>query len=292
MKNETALAKQPEQHFTDEQIDTIKRAVAPTATDHELKIFLAAAERSGLDPFQKHIYFIKDKSGRFYIHADVHGLQARAEGYPDYRGIEEAVVYEHDEFVVDQDSQKIIKHVSNPFKAGRPVGAWCRVTREGMKPFFTIVHFSEYTKGGGQFPNNWDKMPRVMIDKVAKSVCLRKAFPKKFSGIYGPEEIEHLKAGGSIDGETSVDGQFKTKTERLTEKLMEREAPPEVDPNQVDLEEAIARAKMASASPELAPAVDSMNAPGDVPQPVIEADEEYMQSLLNSEPPQSKGKKK
>jgi hypothetical protein len=57
-------------------------------------------------------------------------------------------------------------------------------------PFYVEVYLKEYLKpqSPGQKPGPWQTMPRVMIQKVAESSALRRAF--SVSGLYCPEEID------------------------------------------------------------------------------------------------------
>lgn len=192
------------QHWNAEQIALIKRTVAPDSTDDELKMFLHVAAQAGLDPLQRQVYFIKrrskkkDRNGeeilrdgkpvweeKVTIQAGVDGLQARALRMPDCEGIRSATVYAKDEFLIDRKTGEIIKHESNPFTAGEPVGAWAIVEREGKRPFSVIVRMSEYRDTSPM----WKNKPGVMIDKVARSTALRRAYPENFGGIYDPAEM-------------------------------------------------------------------------------------------------------
>jgi phage recombination protein Bet len=176
------------QAWTPEQRALIKKTCAPDASDDELSMYLHVAAQSGLDPLRRQLHFMKVK-GRVTFIADVNGLQERAAKEADFRGLLHAVVYEKDEFLIDQKTGEVVKHASNPFNAGKPIGAWAVVFREGMRPFVSTVRFEEYRNGNPL----WNSMPSVMIDKCAKSTVLRLAYPGRFGGIYDKAEIREEK---------------------------------------------------------------------------------------------------
>jgi hypothetical protein len=67
---------------------------------------------------------------------------------------------------------------------GEDLIGWCRVFRKDMAhAFYVEVYEKEYTTG----KNLWQTKPRIMIQKVAESSCLRRAF--SVSGLYCPEEM-------------------------------------------------------------------------------------------------------
>jgi phage recombination protein Bet len=202
MDNVTALApRAPVMEWTAEQRDLIKRTVAPEATNDELAMFLHIAAKAGLDPLQKQVWFVK-RSGRVAIQAGVDGLQARALRMPDCEGITSAVVYEKEDFIFDKAKGEVIRHQSNPFGAqGQLVGAWGIVRRKGKTPFVALIRYSEYADSNSPL---WRSKPAVMLEKVARSTALRRAYPEDFGGIYDPAEMgkdaspEAMKA---IEGE-------------------------------------------------------------------------------------------
>jgi phage recombination protein Bet len=184
--------------FTRDQRDLIKRTVAPDATDDELAMFLHVAAKSGLDPLQRQIWFVKRKQNvgtkdnprwedRVTIQAGVGGLEARAAREPDYEGMTYGVVCAKDDFQFDATTSMVTKHTYNPFAdRGAIMGAWCIVRRRGMLPFPAMVRFSEYNDERSFL---WKGKPAVMIEKVARSTALRRAYPEALSGIYAPEEL-------------------------------------------------------------------------------------------------------
>lgn len=191
--------------WSNEQRDLIKRTCAPGSTDDELAMFLHVAARSGLDPLRRQLHFTKI-GGRIAFIADVNGLQARAAKEADFEGILHAVVYEGDEFSVDEVQGAVLKHTHNPFKATKPLGAWAVVRRRGMLPFLSIVRFAEYLN-----PNNplWNSKPAVMIDKCAKSTALRLAYPEQLGSIYDEAEL------GKEERELNAPPESNTRTEQV-----------------------------------------------------------------------------
>jgi phage recombination protein Bet len=197
--NVTHLA--PISEWTPEQKALIKRTVAKDCSDDELAMFLHVAAKSGLDPLLKQIHCLK-VGGRLAFIADINGLQARAARQPDYEGIDHAVVFEKDEFLVDQKTGEILKHVSNPFTGGKPVGAWAVVHRKGMRPFRSMVKFSEYSSGNNPL---WASKPGVMIDKVAKSTAYRLAYPEEFGQLYERAEFDRATTDDAEPRPTAKD---------------------------------------------------------------------------------------
>lgn len=213
--------------FTTEQRALIKRTVAPTATDDELAMFLHIAGVSGLDPLRKQIHFIK-VSGRVYTVADVNGLQARAAREPDFEGLLHAVVFENDEFAVDNTTGQVVKHTTNPLKGGKILGAWATVHRKGKLPFTSVVRLTEYVNTANGL---WATKPAVMIDKVAKSTALRLAYPEQLGGIYEAAELDQAEkdvtpTGGPVVSRTEeVKGAIKTQLAARQSRLVIVDAP-------------------------------------------------------------------
>jgi hypothetical protein len=71
--------------LTQEQAALIRRTVTAHLSDDEHALFIEAAQRSGLDPFARHIYPLR-KEGQFTIQCTIDGLRLSAERTGSYRG--------------------------------------------------------------------------------------------------------------------------------------------------------------------------------------------------------------
>lgn len=170
-----------------DQIELIKNTVAKGATDNELQLFIAVANRTGLDPFTHQIHFVKrrtwNKDKKCYeevgsIQTGVDGYRAVAARSGEHAGTDDA------EIVEDKD--------------GLPVKATVKVYRMiggEARSFTATARFSEYAQkfekdGKSELMGQWKKMPFLMISKCAEALALRKAFPNDLSGIYSDEEMQ------------------------------------------------------------------------------------------------------
>jgi phage recombination protein Bet len=175
---ETQLAKQIT--FTDDQVNLIKKQIAPKATDDELKLFLYQAKRTGLDPLTRQIYCIhrkaKDQWGNWVekmtIQTSIDGFRVIAERSGDYGGQEEPVFVEENGKIVCCKVPVFRFRGDQRYQASVGVAYW-----------------DEYVPKEGQ-DQMWKKMPHTMISKVAEALALRKAYPQDLSGLYTNDEMQ------------------------------------------------------------------------------------------------------
>lgn len=193
-KAENANQQNPWSH---ERVELIRRTICPRGIgDDEFSLFIEQCKRSGLDPLLKEAFCVARKfnagsrerpvwSTRYEFQPSEAGMLARAERFPDFKGIQASAVYAEDEIVVDQGKGDVV-HRFNPAKRkGSLAGAWARVVREEKLPVVVWLDFGGYVQ---QTPL-WSKIPTTMIEKCARVAALRKAYPEAFGGLYVKEEM-------------------------------------------------------------------------------------------------------
>lgn len=196
--NDSALARN---NWTAEQIALIKNTIAVGATDDELKLFLYVAQKSGLDPLARQIYFVKRmvnvkqpngawvKEGRMTIQTGIDGFRVVAERSGKYAGQTKAEFEEKD---------------------GEIISCTVGVYRKNAKyPIYATAYFDEYaqkikTPQGEQLAVMWAKMKHTMIAKCAEALALRKSFPQDLSGIYTAEEMQQADVQEKVTNEKAV----------------------------------------------------------------------------------------
>lgn len=184
----TALTKAP----TKAQLELVRRTVAKGATDDQLKMFFHVAQKSGLDPFRKEIYFYKvpsrDGGEDTVIMTSRDGFLSIAQRSGELTGINSASIREKDEFSIDYSPDGIrISHKitsANAATRGPLVGAWARVYRAKFtEPTVVFVDNATYNKG----MRSWKTHPDAMLIKCAESIALKKLFG--ISGLVSSEEM-------------------------------------------------------------------------------------------------------
>lgn len=195
--------------WTRERVELLKRAVVPQGIgDDEFALFLEQCKRSGLDPLLKEAFCVPrnakiskkgepDRWGTKYeFQPSEAGMLARAERFPDFKGIQASSVCAEDEIVINTGKGEVT-HTFNPAKRkGQLVGAWARVVREGKLPVVVWLDFAGYV----QPTPLWSKIPTTMIEKCARVAALRKAYPEAFGGLYIQEEMPPV----ADDGQTAA----------------------------------------------------------------------------------------
>lgn len=166
--------------------EDVRSLVCPQATPQELALFVAYCQTHRLDPIgAKDAYLIKYGNGPASMVTNYQVFNRRARKSPDYRGIESGVV------VLGNDQKVHHKPGSAVYGWEQLLGGWARVHVAGWEvPVYAEANLSDYSTGRSQ----WAKMPGVMIEKVAKSVAWRTAYPEEFGGMYSTEEMGQARA--------------------------------------------------------------------------------------------------
>lgn len=163
--------------FDSSQIELLKTTICKGSSDDELKFFIYACQRTGLDPFSRQIYSIP-RGGQRVIQTSVDGFRVIADRTGKYAPGREPT------FTHDKDGNLI--SATAYVKKQTKDGTWHEVAAS--------ARLDEYD-GKNNF---WKTKPYVMLQKCAECLALRKAFPAEMSGIYGKEEmdqadVDHVK---------------------------------------------------------------------------------------------------
>ena len=196
------------ENITPDQITLIKSQIAVDATDDELKLFLHVANKSGLDPLARQIYFIK-RGGKMTIMTAIDGFRAIADRTGQYIGSSDPIF---------EDNGSI------PAKATVTVN---KVVSGVVGNFTATARWDEYYPGKSQ-GFMWDKMPHTMLGKCAEALALRKAFPAQLSGLYTGDEMDQAQNDGKPNNDPPKEVNPTGGSEQLKEILTEN--PDKIDP--------------------------------------------------------------
>lgn len=159
----------------------LRRTVTAQLSDDEHELFIRACQRSGLDPFSRHLYFTRNP---FRIEATIDGFRFMAEQTAQYAG----QVGPH--WCGPDGAWKSVWTGTEPPHAAR-VGI---LRKDFRKPIWGKALFSEYDQGG-EF---WRQMPANQLAKCAEALGLRKAFPQQLAGLYTNDELRSAAASSDV----------------------------------------------------------------------------------------------
>ena len=181
------------QDFTPNQIHLLKTQICPGASDDELSLFMAVANKAGLDPFSRQIFGIMRPqflngawTKKLSIQTSIDGFRVIAARTGEYEG-------QVGPFWCGADGVWKDIWLSNMAPSAAKVGVW----RKGFKePIYASARFESYVQKtkDGKITNMWQKFSDLMIAKCAESLALRRAFPNELSGLYTSDEMSQAQA--------------------------------------------------------------------------------------------------
>lgn len=197
--------------FTGRQLDLIRHTVAKDCSPDEFNLFIAAAQRAGLDPFRRQIAALvfnkqRPEKRRLAIITGIDGLRALAARSGRYRPDEaEPQISYLPELKAATNPLGIEKALVRIFIRDEGGGDWRPVAGVAYWDEFAPIteEWVEDLATGRRRPtgkrvldaaSSWARMGRVMIAKCAEAQALRKAFPEDLSGLYENSELDQARA--------------------------------------------------------------------------------------------------
>lgn len=167
-------------------VKTIQRngeAVKDYAPAAVAQAFIAAVQRSGLDPFARQIY-AAEIGGKWTILGAIDGFRAVATASREYEG-RTAIEYTADG----------LTWTDTWLSETPPAAARVGVKRKGYTDFVpTVVTWKEFGRTTGQ----WRTQPAHMLGIRVLSHALRDTFPQILGGIYTPEDFDNNTPGDAL----------------------------------------------------------------------------------------------
>jgi phage recombination protein Bet len=166
------------------QVNGTWQKVAFEAPRPVVEMFLAECRRTQLDPIAKEIYCI-ERGGKWSIEVGINGIRGKAEETGKYVGQSDPEWTDDGETWVDVWVKKT-----------PPAAARVYVHRSDWpKPAVGVVTYEGYVprnKEGGITPTGqWQFNSPNQLAKCAEMQAFRKAFPRRFTGLYIAEEMEN-----------------------------------------------------------------------------------------------------
>jgi recombination protein RecT len=164
--------------FSQKELEVVVNSIAKNATNEELALFIQICKHNGLDPFKNHIYFIK-YGNQMSIQVSVEGIQYLAQQREDYRGVNNQLVHENDDFEVGIDPEtqelKIEKHTIK-IPRGKVAAAYAIAKREGYPDKVVLIEVDEVEHLEKKQGSQWKTYFNDMFKKHALKRALKLQF--------------------------------------------------------------------------------------------------------------------
>jgi phage recombination protein Bet len=154
-----------------DDLQLVKDLTAKSCSDSEFKLLVHMANEYGLNPLKREIWAVKYSYNPAQIFVSRDGFLSIAHKSGQFNGMETTF----DEVKLDDNKKDLT--------------ATCVVYRKDMEhPIKVTVYQSEYDSK----MSVWKTKPRTMLQKVAESQALRRAF--NVDGVYSPEEFDQVNS--------------------------------------------------------------------------------------------------